>query len=329
MRDLLSDYNRLAAGGRPVGRAVVTSVWGSAPRPEGSSMLATAEGTMAGSVSGGCVEGAAATEIGAAISRGTPNVTFAYRRARGSGAHVRRYDQALRAAAGRPGGARGGAGTWRRSGRDGGRWPGNRRRPQSIRGRTRGGRGGHGAPGAGAGRRARRTPPREEHYGRRRGRDGASLVFLEVFPAGPAVISAVAIAVALVRSPHPGTHDVADGRPAFLTPERSRRPTADLSGPSKPFPRSHRRGLLLLHPVALSQLTTSRRSRPRSAAGALHRSPPRQEPERPSRPGSVARFRRGRRPGPRPDRLTLGGRHRRTLAILARYGGAVRPAGGG
>ena len=77
MRDLLADYDRLATLGRPVGRAVVTSVWGSAPRPEGSSMLATADGTMAGSVSGGCVEGATATEIGEAIGRGTPKlVTF-------------------------------------------------------------------------------------------------------------------------------------------------------------------------------------------------------------------------------------------------------------
>jgi xanthine dehydrogenase accessory factor len=77
MRDLLSDYDRLAAQGRPLGRAVVTSVWGSAPRPEGSSMLATADGVMAGSVSGGCVEGATATEIGEAIGRGTPKlVTF-------------------------------------------------------------------------------------------------------------------------------------------------------------------------------------------------------------------------------------------------------------
>jgi xanthine dehydrogenase accessory factor len=77
MRDLLEDYDRLAAAGRPIGRAVVTSVWGSAPRAEGASMLADAEGTMAGSVSGGCVESATAEEIGAAIRRGTPKlVTF-------------------------------------------------------------------------------------------------------------------------------------------------------------------------------------------------------------------------------------------------------------
>lgn len=77
MRDLVADYERLHAGGRPVGRAVVTSVWGSAPRPEGSSMLATRDGTVAGSVSGGCVESAAAAEIAAAIERGTARlVTF-------------------------------------------------------------------------------------------------------------------------------------------------------------------------------------------------------------------------------------------------------------
>ncbi|MGH7580004.1 MAG: XdhC family protein, partial [Gemmatimonadales bacterium] len=77
MRDLLSDYERMIAAGEPLGRAVVTSVWGSAPRPEGASMLATRDGTVAGSVSGGCVEGATAAEIGAAIERGTPSlVTF-------------------------------------------------------------------------------------------------------------------------------------------------------------------------------------------------------------------------------------------------------------
>jgi xanthine dehydrogenase accessory factor len=76
MRDLLQDYDRLAKSG-PVGRAVVTSVWGSAPRAEGSCMLATADGRIAGSVSGGCVESATAVEIAEAIGRGAPKlVTF-------------------------------------------------------------------------------------------------------------------------------------------------------------------------------------------------------------------------------------------------------------
>jgi xanthine dehydrogenase accessory factor len=74
VRDLLADLERLSADG-PVGRAVVTSVWGSAPRREGACLLARADGAMAGSVSGGCVEAAAAEEIGAAIARGTPRLT--------------------------------------------------------------------------------------------------------------------------------------------------------------------------------------------------------------------------------------------------------------
>ena len=77
MRDLLTDYERFVATGKPFGRAVVTSVWGSAPRPEGSCMLAAADGTIAGSVSGGCVESATALEIEGAIARGSPKlVTF-------------------------------------------------------------------------------------------------------------------------------------------------------------------------------------------------------------------------------------------------------------
>jgi xanthine dehydrogenase accessory factor len=71
MRDLIADYERLLAGGASVGRAVITSVWGSAPRPEGACMLATRDGAMAGSVSGGCVENAALAEIAAAIDRGS------------------------------------------------------------------------------------------------------------------------------------------------------------------------------------------------------------------------------------------------------------------
>jgi xanthine dehydrogenase accessory factor len=77
MRDLVAAYDQLSSGPRQVGRAVVTSVWGSAPRAEGAAMLATGDGSVAGSVSGGCVEAAAAAEIAAAIERGIPRlVTF-------------------------------------------------------------------------------------------------------------------------------------------------------------------------------------------------------------------------------------------------------------
>ncbi|HRZ10055.1 MAG TPA: XdhC family protein [Gemmatimonadales bacterium] len=69
MRALLAEYARLRAS-EPVGRAVVTSVWGSAPQAEGATMLVSASGKMAGSVSGGCVEAAVAEEVRAAMARG-------------------------------------------------------------------------------------------------------------------------------------------------------------------------------------------------------------------------------------------------------------------
>jgi xanthine dehydrogenase accessory factor len=73
----LSDYQRLVGRNEPIGRAVVTDVWGSAPRPPGAVMLATPSGAVLGSVSGGCVEQAVAEEIAAAIERGTARlVTF-------------------------------------------------------------------------------------------------------------------------------------------------------------------------------------------------------------------------------------------------------------
>lgn len=74
MRDLLTDYERFRASGEPFGRAVVTSVWGSAPRSAGACLLATKSGRIAGSVSGGCVESATAQEIAEAIERGSPKL---------------------------------------------------------------------------------------------------------------------------------------------------------------------------------------------------------------------------------------------------------------
>jgi xanthine dehydrogenase accessory factor len=58
--------------GTAVGRAVVTRVWGSAPRSPGACLLADAEGNIAGSVSGGCIESAAAEAIGRAIRQKAP-----------------------------------------------------------------------------------------------------------------------------------------------------------------------------------------------------------------------------------------------------------------
>jgi len=57
-----------------VGRAVVTRVWGSAPRTEGATLIATPDGKMAGSVSGGCVEGAVVEAIAEAMAEGKPRL---------------------------------------------------------------------------------------------------------------------------------------------------------------------------------------------------------------------------------------------------------------
>lgn len=73
MRALLAEYASWRLS-EPVGRAVVTSVWGSAPQAEGATMLVSASGRMAGSVSGGCVEAAVAEEVRAALARGTPTL---------------------------------------------------------------------------------------------------------------------------------------------------------------------------------------------------------------------------------------------------------------
>ncbi|HET7027402.1 MAG TPA: XdhC/CoxI family protein [Candidatus Limnocylindrales bacterium] len=74
MREVLDALGTWRAEGVPVGRAVVVRTFGSAPRPEGAVMLATADGRLAGSVSGGCVEGAAFEEIEQARASGRARV---------------------------------------------------------------------------------------------------------------------------------------------------------------------------------------------------------------------------------------------------------------
>ena len=56
--DLLSLAQRWAEQGRKVAIATVVSTWGSSPRPEGSQLVVDDAGSMQGSVSGGCIEGA-------------------------------------------------------------------------------------------------------------------------------------------------------------------------------------------------------------------------------------------------------------------------------
>ena len=58
--DILGTAAGWLAQGEQVAIATVTETWGSSPRPAGSQMAVTASGRMAGSVSGGCIEGAVA-----------------------------------------------------------------------------------------------------------------------------------------------------------------------------------------------------------------------------------------------------------------------------
>jgi xanthine dehydrogenase accessory factor len=74
MKELLDTLDAWRREGVRVGRAVVIRTYGSAPRPEGAALLYAADGRIAGSVSGGCVEGAAAEEIARAFETGEAKV---------------------------------------------------------------------------------------------------------------------------------------------------------------------------------------------------------------------------------------------------------------
>jgi xanthine dehydrogenase accessory factor len=74
MKELLDTLDSWTGDGVAIGRAVVVRTFGSAPRPEGAVLLYAADGRIAGSVSGGCVEGAAAEEIDKARASGHARV---------------------------------------------------------------------------------------------------------------------------------------------------------------------------------------------------------------------------------------------------------------
>jgi xanthine dehydrogenase accessory factor len=58
MKEVLDDIERWRASGHRVAVARVVGTEGSSPRDAGATMVVSDEGEVAGSVSGGCVEGA-------------------------------------------------------------------------------------------------------------------------------------------------------------------------------------------------------------------------------------------------------------------------------
>ena len=74
MSEWLPEIDDWRAQGKQVAIATVVRTEGSAPRPVGARLAVTAEGEMAGSVSGGCVENAVVLEAQEVLRTGTPKL---------------------------------------------------------------------------------------------------------------------------------------------------------------------------------------------------------------------------------------------------------------
>jgi xanthine/CO dehydrogenase XdhC/CoxF family maturation factor len=74
VREILKDVERWLDDGRQVAVATVVAVDGSSPREIGAAMAVNDSGDVAGSVSGGCVEGALVEECQAVLAGAAPHV---------------------------------------------------------------------------------------------------------------------------------------------------------------------------------------------------------------------------------------------------------------
>jgi xanthine dehydrogenase accessory factor len=72
--DILGTAAGWLAAGETVALATVVETWGSSPRPAGSRLAVTQSGRMAGSVSGGCIEGAVADVAKHTMASGEPQL---------------------------------------------------------------------------------------------------------------------------------------------------------------------------------------------------------------------------------------------------------------
>jgi len=70
VKEILSDIDAWLADGKKVAIARIVGVEGSGPRAPGATMAVNEDGEVAGSVSGGCVEGALVTEALIVIDSG-------------------------------------------------------------------------------------------------------------------------------------------------------------------------------------------------------------------------------------------------------------------
>src|SRR5437667_3652360 len=74
LNDILPAIERWRSEGRDVAIATVVRVVGTAPRREGAKLAVSSNGEIAGSVSGGCVEGAVIAEAVEVIEKRTPTM---------------------------------------------------------------------------------------------------------------------------------------------------------------------------------------------------------------------------------------------------------------
>ena len=74
MRDLITTIAAWRARGDQVALATVVKTGGSTPRPIGAKMIVNSHGEFAGSVSGGCVEGAVIDEARHVLKTGQPKL---------------------------------------------------------------------------------------------------------------------------------------------------------------------------------------------------------------------------------------------------------------
>ncbi len=74
MRDLISTIDAWRARGDGVALATVVKTGGSTPRPIGAKMIVNSRGEFAGSVSGGCVEGAVIDQARQVLKSGKPRL---------------------------------------------------------------------------------------------------------------------------------------------------------------------------------------------------------------------------------------------------------------